>query len=104
MPAKTLSADQARNYAKADARVTAARDELVAAEKAREELRERYGPRVPIGEPITVGGVRIKRSKPTSGPSFSIAKFLERHKLTAAMRPFFKPGKPYELWDVRQAK
>lgn len=101
MPVKKLTAPQARKIADAEARYREAKRALEAAKEEREQVRARYADRVPIGAVISAGGLVIKRRVQTSGPSFRLAAFLERHKLTAQMRPFVTKGSPFEVWDVR---
>ncbi len=96
-----LHPQQARAIAAAEGGVSLAQRALRKAKKLREEVRARYRPRVPKGELITVGGYEITRSDKSTGPSFSIAGYLEHHELTPEMRPYYKPPSTYEDWQVR---
>lgn len=98
---KTLTAAQAKKLAQAESAYTAAKDAFEAAKAEREAMRERYRDRVPLGEVLRVGGLRIKRRVQTSGPSFRLAAYLADHKLTQAMRPYVNKGTDFEVWDVR---
>lgn len=100
----TLAPRQARVLLRAEQAVAAAQIALTEAKQERDKVRERYADRVPVGEEFVVAGIRVKRVEKSSGRSFKLRDYLEKHKLTAAMRPFVKDGSPYELWIVKEAE
>ena len=101
MPASPLRASQARAIARAEAAVARAQRELERAKATRAEVRARYRGRLTLGEPVEAGGFRIKVSEKLSGQSFRLKAFLEKHRLTAAMRPFVGEPTPYDDWQVK---
>jgi hypothetical protein len=52
--------------------------------------------------PIFVGGLELVRRVQSSGPSFRIAQFLKRYKLTKAMQPFYSEGTEYDIFVVKE--
>lgn len=102
MGTPALNASQARAIAKAEADYASAKAKLEQAKEDREKVRERYRDRLPIGQEVVAGGVRIKRSQKSTGQRFSLSRYLEKHKLTAAMKPFVSLGS-YEDWQVKPA-
>lgn len=110
-PTKSLTAAMARALLAAEEEVADLKRRLESAEDARALLRARYRDRAPDGELIEVGGIRVKRTRKTSGRSFRITEYLKSHKLTAAMRgvdsegkPFLGGGSGYDFWSVKQVE
>lgn len=100
MATTTLRAEQARAIAKAEAEYSRCKKALEEAKDAREKVRARYRDKLPLGVEVEIGGLRIKRSEKSTGRRFSLSRYLEKHKLTAAMKPFVSLGS-YEDWQVR---
>ena len=95
-----LTSQQARAIAQAEQAVADAKVELQRATEKRDEVRDRSRDRLPLGEELDVGGIRIKRIKKRAGRRFSLVKYLQKHKLTKAMEPFVTEAEPYEVWTV----
>jgi len=87
-----LSAIAARRLADVDSRYYAAKRELDAIAAERKALIAKTLPKVPVGEWVTVGGWAIQIAMQPSGQRFSLAKYLERYKLTSRMAEFVTPG------------
>lgn len=99
-----LTAQQARVILRDELAVTEAKRALEQAKAKRKETRERYLDRIPIGELIEVGGVRIKRGWKTTGLSFRLTAYLAKHKLTKAMEPFVGQPTSYVDWQVSEVE
>lgn len=97
-----LHVSQAKKIAEAERAYSAAKQAYEDAKTEREEVRERYADRVPLGESVRAGAFEITRREHRNGPSFSIAGFLEKHKLTKTMHPFYDEGGSHERWSVKE--
>lgn len=120
---KRLTAQQARRLADAEDDVARAKDDLqagteklrakllatagplqekvAAAERERDELRARYRPRLPIGEVVRAGGVRVLLDVVKGNRTFRIAQYLDAgNKVTNAMEPHYGPGTESDRWTV----
>jgi hypothetical protein len=98
----TLKALQARKLLAAETAWTIARKQLDEAERERAKQRARCRPMIPAGELLTVGGIEIQVTSCSSGQSFSLKGYLEKHKLTKAMQPFVGQGSTYDRWTVKR--
>lgn len=102
-PPRPLTAAQARSYADADRAVGQAKKALEDAKDARTELLERLRDRLPAGEFVEAGGVKLKRSVKSTGRKFSLAGYLAKHKtVTKEMRPFVGKPSTYEVVSVKE--
>lgn len=79
---------------------------------ARDELRERYKPRIPpsseakdVGRDVRqveAGGLRVRVSTFAGGEYFSLKEYREAGgQITAAMEPHVHAGDPRERWTVK---
>ena len=96
-----LHPQQAMAIVRAEAAVDRAAAALKAAKKERDAVRARYREAVPLDEEIEVAGYSFKRVQKTTGPSFRLKAYLERHQLTDEMRPFVGTATSYEDWHVK---
>jgi hypothetical protein len=97
-----LRAEDARALLNAELNWKRAKMALEAAESQRTKVRDRCRPRLEVGAQ-TVGGVKITITPTTTGQSFSLKGYLERHKLTKTMEPFVGEGREYDRWTVKAA-
>lgn len=103
MAETALHPSQAKTIVDAETKYDEAKRALAAAKRHRDETRARYRELVPLGEAITVAGHLFKRIRKTSGPSFRLRAYLEKHKLTKAMEPYVGEPTEYEDWQVKRA-
>lgn len=94
-----LRATDARALLQAELACSRAKTKLKVAEAAREKLRVRCRPRLQDGQQ-TIGGIKITITPTSTGQSFSLKGYLERHKLTATMLPFVGTPTVYDRWTV----
>lgn len=99
---KKLTGRQALAIARAEIAVVATEKRLKQEKTARDEVRARYADLVPYGE-LKVAGWIIKRWRAGGGKSFSLGKYLEKHKLTKAMEPFVSDRPEHDRWVVASA-
>jgi hypothetical protein len=98
-----LSAEQARRYLAADKEVADARAVLKEAERKRDELRERYRPRLSLGEPVRAGGVEIVVKAVAKAASFRLMPYLHAgNEVTKEMEPFHTPAGTREDWQAKK--
>lgn len=101
-PSKPLSAAQARRYADAHRAVEQAAKALEDAKALRVELLEQLRDRLPAGEFVEAGGIKLKRSTKNTGRKFSLSAYLAKgHKVTKEMRPFVGKPSEYEVVSVK---
>lgn len=101
---------KARNLDEPDARRVRADNSAVALSKQITEALESHRRLhrasirhlLPDREKVQVGGLELVRRVQTSGPSFRVAQFLKKYKLTKAMRPFYSEGTEYEIYDAKE--
>ena len=103
-PKHRLTADQARRLEAAEVAFMEADAKAKEAREKRDEARARYRDRLPEGVEVRVAGLRIKVQRKLSGPSFRLAKYLERYgKVTKTMEPFVTEPSEYDHWQVKPA-
>lgn len=111
----TLRAEQAKKLVLAEVKAAKLKAELKAAERERDDLRERYKPRLlpstkkdDAGKDVLeaeVGGFLIRVSSFKGGDRFSLSDYLTAgHKLTAAMREHVSAGGPQERWSWKDLR
>lgn len=113
--ATKLNASQARALHRAEVEATRLKVALAEAEKARDQLRERYRDLVPLSTDVDerakgvreteVAGVTVRIFPRVSGESFSLSDYKKAgHGVTDEMREHIKPGRPYDRWTVKDAR
>lgn len=96
-----LTASQARLLYAADAEIRSAKRALEEAKERRDELLERLRDRLPAGQAIEAGGIRVKRIVKNTGRKFRLTEFEAKHKITKAMEPFITKPSSYEVLTVK---
>jgi hypothetical protein len=93
-----FTAANAKQHARAEAKVAGLKKKLDDAIAARDKLRDRDRKKLPAGEQVLVGGVIVKRTA-WDYETFSLKDFKKQHKITATMRKYVTPHKG-ERWAV----
>jgi len=75
---------------------------LEQAERDRAKARERCRRLLTPGKTTVAGDIELTVTPCVSSPTFRLAQYLRKHKVTKAMEPFVGAGSLYERWVVRQ--
>lgn len=96
----TYTARHAREIVQAEARYTAAKRAVEAADDHRKLVRAKHRHHFALGIPKVGGGYRIVLKRQKTGASFAIAQYLKANTLTAAMSEHYSPGGERDAWTV----
>jgi len=99
---KRLTAAQARQLLDVDRTVAATKRALEDAKEARSKLIARLRDRLPTGEEIEAGGIKVKLIAKSTGRSFRLAAYLAKHALSKEMKPFVGYPSTYEVLAVEE--
>lgn len=97
-----FTAANAKQHARAEAKVAGLKKKLDDAVAARDKLRDRDRKKLASGEQVLAGGVLVKRTA-WDYETFSLKDFKREHKVTAAMRKHVHP-QTGEKWTVTVVK
>lgn len=98
-----INAAQAAALKRAEDEVARTRAAAEKAERDRATIRARYRHLFPAaGGELQGGGFSVKVTRVQGRLTFSLSGFLQKHRLTKAMKPFTRQGDPYDLWTVKR--